>query len=104
LKGGTIAHLVSRENNWMKDERDDKVKPEVKQDATPRHRFALIVWLAIYPMVTLANYLFEDLMKGWEIYQKTLLISLIEVPLAVYIFIPLLQRFFGNWLKFGNGK
>ena len=73
-----------------------------KKEETPKWRFAVIVWIAIYPAVTLAQYLLSDFMQGWPIYQKTLIISIIEIPYAVFFALPLLQKAFKGWLKGGS--
>ncbi|MGB3617605.1 MAG: hypothetical protein WBA12_05755 [Catalinimonas sp.] len=81
---------------------EGKVDPSPKEDKAPRYRFAVIVWLAIYPAVTLLQYLLGPLMKDWPVPLKTLLISVLEVPYAVFFALPLLQKVFEGWLKHGT--
>ena len=78
------------------------MKPDPKEEKAPRYRFAVIVWLAIYPAVTLAQWLLGPVMEGWPIPLKTLVISVIEIPYAVFFAIPLLQNWFSSWLKHGR--
>ena len=79
-----------------------KADPSPKEDKAPRYRFVVIVWLAIYPAVTLLQWLLGPLMEGWPVPLKTLLISVIEIPYAVFFAIPLLQKWFKGWLKHGT--
>lgn len=65
----------------------------------PRWKFAVVVWLAIYPLVTLFFGLFgPEIMAINPLPLRTLLITLVLVPLMVFVLIPLLQRWLGPWL------
>ena len=77
-------------------------KPGPKDEATPKWKFAIIVWLGIFPGVLAINYLMAPFWKDWAIWQKILLVSLIEVPYAVFFAIPTLQNIFKDWLKDGQ--
>ena len=73
-----------------------------KREKTPRWKFAIIVWIAIYPAVTLAQYILAPVTTNWSIPSRTLVLSLLEVPYAVFFAIPLLQNLFKGWLKSGK--
>ena len=73
--------------------------PGPKEESTPRWKFAIVVWLAIFPMITLMNYLLAPYIEGYPIWQKTLLFTVLEIPYAVFFAIPVLQRVFKPWLK-----
>jgi antibiotic biosynthesis monooxygenase (ABM) superfamily enzyme len=64
----------------------------------PKWKFAIIVWLAIYPTITLVSFLIGDIIKSWPLPFKTLLMTGILVPLMVFILLPLLSKLLGNWL------
>jgi antibiotic biosynthesis monooxygenase (ABM) superfamily enzyme len=65
----------------------------------PRWKFAVVVWLAIYPLVTLFFGLFGNhLMAIHPLPIRTLVITLVLVPLMVFGLIPLLQRVLHKWL------
>lgn len=64
----------------------------------PKWKFAIMVWLAIYPTITLVSFLIGDLIKNWPLPLKTLLMSGILVPLMVFILLPLLRKLLGDWL------
>ena len=78
------------------------VDPSPKEEKAPRYRFAVIVWIAIYPAVTLAQWLLGPYISDWPVPLKTLLITVIEIPYAVFFAIPLLQKWFSTWLKHGS--
>lgn len=65
----------------------------------PRWKFAVVVWLAIYPLVTLFFGFFGgQIMAIHPLPLRTLVITLVLVPLMVFVLIPLLQRVLGKWL------
>ncbi|MCZ8167821.1 MAG: hypothetical protein ACK5RV_00660 [Flavobacterium sp.] len=61
-------------------------------------KFALMVWMAIYPAITLASYLLGDSIKDLALPIRTLIMTAILVPLMVYVLLPLLRKLFGAWL------
>jgi antibiotic biosynthesis monooxygenase (ABM) superfamily enzyme len=65
---------------------------------TPKWKFAIIVWLAIYPTITLVSFLIGDIIKSWPLPFKTLLMTGILVPLMVFVLLPLLRKLLGDWL------
>ncbi|TDD65529.1 hypothetical protein E1262_24780 [Jiangella aurantiaca] len=56
------------------------------------HRRALIIWLAIYPLVTLGQLLLRPLIGDLPIPVSTLVLTLLVVPVAVYLVVPALTR------------
>jgi antibiotic biosynthesis monooxygenase (ABM) superfamily enzyme len=64
----------------------------------PRHRFALIVWLAIYPTITLLLELGGPLINDWPLPLRTFALTATAVPLMVFVLLPTLQRAFAGWL------
>jgi antibiotic biosynthesis monooxygenase (ABM) superfamily enzyme len=67
--------------------------------APPRHRQALIVWIAIYPTITLLLELGGPVINDWPLPLRTLALTGIAVPLMVFVLLPTLQRAFAGWLK-----
>jgi antibiotic biosynthesis monooxygenase (ABM) superfamily enzyme len=63
-----------------------------------RPRFALLVLLGVYPLITLLLYLILPLTEGWPIWQRTLLIAPIMVTIMVWGLIPGVQRFFRGFI------
>lgn len=56
----------------------------------------LIVWVSIYPAITLILLLFGDLLNQLPILLRTLVLTLILVPLMVYILVPFWTRILSN--------
>ena len=65
----------------------------------PRHRMAVIVWLAIYPTITLLLALGGSAIAEWPLPLRTLALTLVAVPLMVFVLLPRLQRLLAPWLK-----
>lgn len=70
------------------------------QQAAPRppsiHARAVITWLAIFPLVTLGFYAIEPFASEWNPVARALLLSLVVVPLAVYLVVPQLMRVYAR--------
>lgn len=62
-------------------------------------KFAIMVWLAIYPAITLLSYLIGDHIKNLPLPIKTLIMTGILVPLMVFVLLPILRKLMGNWLN-----
>lgn len=60
---------------------------------------AVVIWLAIYPLITLIFALLgKQLILIEPLPLRTLIITLIAVPTMVFILIPALQKLLHNWL------
>ena len=64
-----------------------------------RPRFALLVLLGVYPLITLLLYLVLPLTDGWPIWQRTLLIAPIMVTIMVWGLIPGVQNLFRSFIN-----
>ncbi len=62
-------------------------------------KFALMVWVAIYPAITLLSFLIGNEIKDFPLALRTLIMTGILVPLMVYVLLPLLRKILGNWLN-----
>lgn len=56
------------------------------------HRRALITWLAIYPSVTVVLALVGGATAGLPLPVRTLILTAIVVPTAVYVLVPALVK------------
>jgi antibiotic biosynthesis monooxygenase (ABM) superfamily enzyme len=65
----------------------------------PKHRLALLVWIAIYPTITLLLELGGPVINDWPLPLRTLALTGIAVPLMVFVLLPALQRAFAGWLS-----
>ena len=64
-----------------------------------RPRFALLVLLGVYPLITALLYLVMPLTEGWSIWQRTLVIAPIMVGSMIWGLIPSVQRLFRRFLN-----
>jgi antibiotic biosynthesis monooxygenase (ABM) superfamily enzyme len=63
-------------------------------------KMAILIWIAIYPTVTLIAILFGNLFERiTPLPLRTLASTLIVVPIAVYAIVPALQKVMYNWLN-----
>ena len=65
----------------------------------PKWKFAIMVWLAIYPAITLLTFLIGDYIKNLPLPLKTLIMTGILVPLMIFVLLPILRKVMGNWLN-----
>ncbi|KQW04832.1 hypothetical protein ASC66_14040 [Leifsonia sp. Root4] len=56
------------------------------------HARALITWLAIFPLVTIGFYVIEPFAGDWNPIARAFVLSIVVVPLAVYLVVPQLMR------------
>lgn len=62
-------------------------------------KMAVLIWLAIYPLITLIFILLGPyLVLINPLPLRTLAITLIAVPIMVFLLIPNLQKLLRNWL------
>lgn len=64
-----------------------------------RHKRAFIIWLAIYPVITVLYLLLGEKLQAFPVPVRTLILTLITVPILFYFFIPVLNKIFKNWLR-----
>lgn len=64
-----------------------------------RPRFALLVLLGVYPLITLLLYLVFPITEGWTIWQRTLVIVPVMVSAMIWGLIPAVQTLFRGFLN-----
>jgi antibiotic biosynthesis monooxygenase (ABM) superfamily enzyme len=65
----------------------------------PRWKFAVVVWLAIYPALTLLLWAVGPEIRGWPLALRTLVLTVVLVPMMVFVLLPALQRVLAGWLR-----
>ncbi len=65
----------------------------------PKWTTAILVWLAIYPSITALFLLFGERLLLLAPALRTLVLTLILVPLMVFVLLPALQKLFARWLN-----
>ena len=58
----------------------------------PRHHLALMIWLAVFPTLTVLQLLLGDVLDGAPTAVRTLVLATIAVPIVIYGLMPPLQR------------
>ena len=60
------------------------------------HARALITWIAIFPLVTLGTFALAPFATAWNPILRSFVLSLIVVPVAIYIVVPQLMRWYAS--------
>lgn len=58
------------------------------------HRLALLTWVGVYPVLTLAAWLTDPVLADAPVALRTLVMSVLMVPAMVYAVIPFMRRRF----------
>jgi antibiotic biosynthesis monooxygenase (ABM) superfamily enzyme len=74
------------------------LKKDNNMQKIPKWKTPLMIWLGIYPTITIALFLLSPLLNKLALPIKTLCLTLIVVPVMVWIVLPLLQKALKNWL------
>ena len=61
-------------------------------------RMALVMTLAVYPVVTLYLYVLMPLTPGWEMWQRSLLLVPAMATTIVLLIVPLIGKHFGGFI------
>ena len=67
--------------------------------APKKWKFALLVWCFIYPAITILSMTVLPLLSGLVPPLRTLIMSLILVPIMAYFYIPFINKRFYVWLR-----
>lgn len=67
-----------------------------------QHKRAFLVWLAIYPLITVLFYLLGDFLIQFPIPIRTLILTGIAVPIVAYVILPFYNKIFAKWLNKGQ--
>ncbi len=71
-----------------------------KTKKPPQWKMAVVIWLGIYPTITVVLATIGKFILPLDIpiFVKTLPITLIVVPLMVFLVLPFLHKVFGKWM------
>lgn len=75
------------------------VKPSAVASRFSRLRFATVVLLGVYPIVTGLLYALAPLTAGWPLWQRTLILAPTMVAIMVWGLIPTIQSRLAGWLQ-----
>jgi antibiotic biosynthesis monooxygenase (ABM) superfamily enzyme len=57
-----------------------------------KHQLALMIWLAVFPTLTVLNLLLGDSLAGLPKVARTFVLATIAVPIVIYALMPRLHR------------
>lgn len=57
-----------------------------------RHQLALMIWIAVFPTLSILNLALGDALKDLPIVVRTLVLATVAVPIVIYGLMPLLHR------------
>lgn len=64
-----------------------------------RWKMAIVIWLAIYPLITIVSLIIGPHIGKIEFVPlRTLILTIILVPMMVFVMIPAVQKLLKNWL------
>lgn len=64
----------------------------------PKYKMAVVIWLTIYPAITLVLYLLGPSLSHLPLPLRTLALTIIVVPLMVFVLLPRMMKLFNRWL------
>ena len=68
-----------------------------------RLRMAMVMSLAVYPIVTLYLYILMPLTTGWDIWQRSLVLVPFMASTIVLVAVPFIGKHFGSFIA-GRGR
>ncbi|EEP73683.1 hypothetical protein MCAG_04010 [Micromonospora sp. ATCC 39149] len=71
---------------------DSIAHPPTRVGPPPRHHMALMIWLAVFPTLTVLQLLLGDLLRDTPTVLRTLVLATIAVPIVIYGLLPPMQR------------
>jgi antibiotic biosynthesis monooxygenase (ABM) superfamily enzyme len=67
-------------------------------NANDKHKRAFLIWLAIYPLITILFLLMGDSLSAYPLGIRTFILTAIAVPIVFYIILPFYNKLFKQWL------
>ena len=71
--------------------------PEARMSPPSKHQLALMIWVAVFPTLTLLNVTLGPHLQGLSVVLRTLVLATVAVPVVIYGVMPQLHRVRG-WL------
>lgn len=65
----------------------------------PRYKSAVVIWLAIFPLITAVLALFGPALNALPLVARTFVLTIMLVPIMVYALVPLISWMLNDWLK-----
>ncbi|CAN5507949.1 hypothetical protein BH09ACT4_BH09ACT4_02910 [soil metagenome] len=71
-------------------------QPQSQPKPPSVHVRAIITWIAIFPLVTLGFFAIAPFATDWNPVLRAFVLSIVVVPVAVYLVVPQLMRGYGK--------
>jgi antibiotic biosynthesis monooxygenase (ABM) superfamily enzyme len=72
---------------------NDRLIPQPRVVPPPtKHQLALMIWLAVFPTLTVLNLALGGSLSGLPVILRTFVLATIAVPVVIYGLMPHLQR------------
>lgn len=65
----------------------------------PKYKTALMIWVVIYPTINIIMLLLGNSLNEIALPLRTFIMTIILVPLMVYVLLPLANKLFSKWLN-----
>jgi antibiotic biosynthesis monooxygenase (ABM) superfamily enzyme len=85
--------------------KDTHVKPNQPSPPLPpptKHQLALMIWIAVFPTLTVINFVFGSRLAHLPSVVRTLVLATVAVPIVIYGVMPRLHRIRGRLLTRGT--
>lgn len=70
-------------------------KPASRVGPPTKHQLALMIWIAVFPTLTLLNYVLGSWLQTLPMLLRTFVLATVAVPIVIYGLMPQLQRLRG---------
>ncbi|UQX87073.1 hypothetical protein M6D93_12245 [Jatrophihabitans telluris] len=70
----------------------DKTRPSRPAGPPSKHQLALMIWLAVFPTLTVLNLALGDWLRDLATVPRTFVLATIAVPIVIYGLMPQLHR------------
>jgi len=90
--GDPQLEVLSGLETWFTSADEEAVVPPRK------YKMMIVVWLSVFPLSILLNYLFRPMISELHIMLQIAMISIIIVTLMTYIVMPFMSKLFHRWL------
>lgn len=65
----------------------------------PKYKNVIVIWLAIYPLITLILWIAGPYLGQIPLVLRTLILTGVLVPTMVYVLVPFWQKVLRKWLQ-----
>ena len=87
---------------------DDRISaglaPEAATSGANRFRLTIVVWSAVYVLLTTILVIAEPLVHDWPLPLRTMFATLLVVPTLTYVILPTAHKRLSAWLHGGRNR